>query len=180
MQEGDAIAKLKGGDIGGLEVLVRLYQAKAYDAAYLITRNHAQAEDVVQAAFLRAFERIHQLHNVQAFGPWFLRSVVNSALSAAKSRFESSVEVESVEVVQIPALEPSLEEMLEAAETKGEILAALERLSPDQRAAVVMRYYFDWSDAEVARRLEIPAGTVRRRLHDARRRLRQLLPSRFI
>ncbi len=178
MEQGDAIVRLKGGDISGLEVLVRLYQIQAYDAAYLITNDHAQAEDVVQSAFIRAFERIHQLRNVQSFKPWFMRSVVNSALSAASGRYDSSIEALAEEAAQLPSLEPSLEEVLESAETRDEILVALEQLSSAQRTAVVMRYYFDWNDAEVARRLEIPPGTVRRRLRDARRRLRELLLSR--
>ena len=66
--------------------------------------------------------------------------------------------------------------MLEAAETRGEVLAALRKLSPAQRAAVIMKYYLDVSDVEASRLLEVPAGTVRRRLHDARQRLRKLLP----
>ena len=68
-------------------------------------------------------------------------------------------------------------EALEAAETREEVLAALHKLSPAQRAAVFMKYYLDISDAEASRRLEVPPGTVRRRLHDARERLRKLLPS---
>ena len=180
MEEGAAIDRLRSGDIGGLEILVRLYQDQAFDAAYLITRDRAQAEDVVQAAFLRAFERIHQLRTLRSFQPWFLRSVVNSALSAATGQHHSSLELQAEEAAEVPSIEPSLEELLEAAETREEILQALEELSPGQRAAVVMRYYLEWSDSEVARRLEIPPGTVRRRLHDARRRLRKLLISRAI
>lgn len=183
MEESEAIARLKRADITALEILVQLYQHQAYDAAYLITRNHAQAEDVVQSAFLRAYERIHQLRDAQSFKPWFLRSVVNSALSIANGghgQHIPSLETDGEEAAELPSPEPGLEQMLEAAETKEEILAALWQLSPNQRAAVVMRYYFEWSDAEVAQRLAIPRGTVRRRLHDARRRLRELLVSRAI
>jgi RNA polymerase sigma-70 factor, ECF subfamily len=178
LEEIQAIAKLKLGDITGLEVLVRIYQHKAFDAAFLVLHDRVQAEDVVQAAFLRAYERIHQLRDIKSFGPWFLRSVVNNALTAANGRHNVSLDGQPEGAVDLPSPEPSLEQMLEAAETREEILAALEHLSPHQRAAVVMRYYFDWSDAEVARRLEIPPGTVRRRLHDARRRLRELFLSR--
>lgn len=180
--DAEAIARLKRGDIGGLEVLVRLYQDQAFDAAYLITRDHTLAEDVVQATFLRAYERIGQLHDARAFKPWFLRSVVNGALSAAKSDTRSplSIEAHGKEALELPTREPGVEEVIEAAETREEIWALLEALSPNQRAAVVMRYYFDWNDAEVARKLEIPPGTVRRRLHDAKQRLRQLLLSRAI
>lgn len=178
----EAIVRLKRGDIGALEVLVRLYQVQAFDAAHLITRDRALAEDVVQATFLRAYERIDQLHDARAFKSWFLRSVVNSALSAAKSGARSplSIEAQGEEALELPTREPGVEEVIEAAETREEIWALLEALSPNQRAAVVMRYYFDWNDAEVARKLEIPPGTVRRRLHDAKQRLRQLLLSRAI
>lgn len=60
MDEHDVIARLKGGDIAGLELLVRRYQAEAIHAAYLIARDRALAEDLVQAAFLRVYERIAQ------------------------------------------------------------------------------------------------------------------------
>jgi RNA polymerase sigma-70 factor (ECF subfamily) len=175
MSQSDAITRLRRGDISGLEVLVYLYQSEAYDAAFFITHDHAQAEDVVQGAFLRSFERIQQLREEQSFRPWFLRSVINSAISVANGRYQSSLGALPDEGAQLPSLEPSLEEALEAAETRTEILGALEQLSPMQRAAVVMRYYLDLNDAEVARKLDIPPGTVRRRLHDARRRLRKLI-----
>jgi RNA polymerase sigma-70 factor, ECF subfamily len=57
MEESQAIARLKRGDIGGLEVLVRKYQAQATRTAFLIVRDRALAEDIVQAAFVRAYER---------------------------------------------------------------------------------------------------------------------------
>lgn len=62
--------------------MVWQYQLQAARTAYLITRDHALAEGLVQSAFLRAFERIGQFDPQQRFGPWFLRSVVNAALQA--------------------------------------------------------------------------------------------------
>ena len=82
MEEQKAIARLKRGDISGLEALVRKYQVQAVRAAYLIIRDRALAEDIVQAAFLRAYERIGQFDAGRPFGPWFLRSVVNDAVKA--------------------------------------------------------------------------------------------------
>ena len=63
-----------------------------------------------------------------------------------------------------------------AAETKRAIWAALDQLTPRQRAAIVLRYYCDLDDQRMAELLACPPGTVRRRLHDARHRLRRLLP----
>lgn len=180
MDEHEAISKLRRGDVAGLEALVRLYQVQALKVAYLTTRNYALAEDLVQTAFLRAYERISQFDNTRSFGPWFLRSVVNSALTAVTTAADRrELSLESYEIgqdIELPSLDPDLHDMLEKAETKAEVLAALEELTPIQRAAVIMRYYLDLSDNEMARRLDVPPGTVRRRLHDARQRLRNLLP----
>jgi RNA polymerase sigma-70 factor (ECF subfamily) len=68
-------------------------------------------------------------------------------------------------------------DILEAAETRLEVVAALYKLSPGQRAAIVMKYFLELSDADVANKLDLPPGTIRRRLHDARKRLRALLPN---
>ncbi|MDQ3930515.1 MAG: sigma-70 family RNA polymerase sigma factor [Chloroflexota bacterium] len=177
MEESEAISRLKRGDIGGLESLVMLYQGQALRVAYLTTRDYALAEDVVQASFLRAYERIAQFDSSKRFGPWFIRSVINNSITAVRSRPGQYLELEADDEFDLPSPDPSLVEMLEMAEIKSEILSALDKLPPKERAAIVMRYYLDWDDAEVSQRLLIPAGTVRRRLHDARRRLRRLLPS---
>lgn len=72
MEESRAIDRLRRGDVAGLEFLVRQYQIPALRAAYLITRDSALAQDVVQAAFLKAYERISQFDPNRPFGPWFL------------------------------------------------------------------------------------------------------------
>jgi RNA polymerase sigma-70 factor (ECF subfamily) len=86
MDERSAVERLKRGDIGGLEILVYRYQVQTVRAAYLVTQDRQLAEDFVQAAFLRAYERIGQLKADRLFGPWFLRSVVNDAVKAAARR----------------------------------------------------------------------------------------------
>jgi RNA polymerase sigma-70 factor (ECF subfamily) len=176
MDEREAIARLKGGDIGGLETLVLRYQVKAVQASYLIVGDYALAEDVAQGAFLRVYERIASFDAARPFGPWFMRLVVNRAISVAGGRHDLSFEAQSEDVADVPSPDPGLQEMLEASETREEILMTLEKLSPGQRAAIVMRYFLDMSDAEVSAELAVPPGTVRRRLHYARQRLRKLLP----
>lgn len=75
MTESEAIARLKLGKIEGLETLVQLYQVKALKMAYLTTRNYTLAEDVVQSAFVHAYEHIHQFNYSRAF-------MVNAELTA--------------------------------------------------------------------------------------------------
>lgn len=177
MEESEAISRLKRGDISGLEALVMLYQNQALRVAYLTTRDYALAEDVVQASFLRAYERIAQFDDTRPFGPWFLRTVINNAVTAVRGRRTLSLGPEEDSEMGLPSPDTGPQEMLELAETKEEIRLALDKLPPKERAAIVMRYYLEWDDAEVSHRLSVPPGTVRRRLHDARQRLRRLLPT---
>ena len=85
-QEREYIARLQQGDIVGLEGLVGLHQLRAVRTAYLITRDLPQAQDIVQAAFLRAYERIDQLDQRRPFGPWFYTSVLRDAIKIANKR----------------------------------------------------------------------------------------------
>ncbi len=80
MDERRAIQRLRNGDIGGLEFLVREYQVKAVRTAYLITRDVGLAEDVVQDSFLNVYRSIRTFDPTRAFEPWFMRSVVNAAV----------------------------------------------------------------------------------------------------
>ena len=86
MEEAEAIARLKQGDISGLETLVCRFQVQAVRTAFLITRDRALAEDIVQAAFVRAYECIELFDAGRPFGPWFLRMVVNDAIKTAARR----------------------------------------------------------------------------------------------
>lgn len=175
MEEREAIARLKKGDIGGLEPLVRVYYARAVQAAYLVVNDWALAEDVAQGAFVNAFEKIGSFDSKRPFGPWFFRSVVRAAMRIPAGWRDVSLELYFAEnEPAIPDPEPGVEFTLLTLETREEVLAMLDRLSPAQRAAVVMKYYLDLSDAEVSKRLDVPEGTIRRRLHDARKSLRRL------
>ena len=69
MEEQRAIQRLKRGDLGGLEVLVGHHQVRAVRTAYLIVRERALAEDVVQGAFVKAYEKINRFDETRPFGP---------------------------------------------------------------------------------------------------------------
>lgn len=183
MQEQEAIRRLQAGDIGGLETLVRLYQVPAVQAACLITRNRSLAEDIVQAAFLRVYERIGQFDASRPFKPWFLRSVVNDALKAA-NRAQRQVPLEATPESDgtyldgdawLAGADATPEEAVEAAELRDRLSAALDRLTPVQRVVIVQRYYLDLSESEMAGLLGCPPGTVKSRLNSARTKLRRLL-----
>jgi RNA polymerase sigma-70 factor (ECF subfamily) len=175
MDERQAIARLKAGDIAALDTLVELFYVRAVRAAFLVTRDRPLAEDVVQTAFLRAYERIAQFDSARPFAPWFLRVVVNDAVKAVTRR--PTLALDAIEVAESTLLDPGPDPLrrLEQAETEAAVQAALDALPPEQRAAIVLRYYLGLTEPQIAAAQAVPPGTVKWRLHAARRRLRGLL-----
>ena len=171
--EEEAVRRCRKGDPGGLAVLVELHQRKALRVAALITRDPALAEDVVSEAFLLAFRRIGSFDPSRPFGPWFHRVVANEALKTVQRRArERTADPESDPFGELQDSAPRPEHATLRAEDAGELRAALERLPPRHRAAVVLRYYAELSEAEIAQALSIPRGTVKSRLFNGLARLR--------
>lgn len=178
MDEQLAILQLKNGDIGGLEYLTARYQVKAMRTAYLITRDEALAEDIVQDAFMRAYRAIHGFDAARPFEPWFLRSVINASIKAAgRSIKQLSIEANDDETLLagLAARVESLEAQVESRTVQEELWDAMQKLSPRQRAVIVQRYYLDMSIAEMAQDAGTASGTIKWLLNAARTQLRRLL-----
>ncbi len=180
----EAIGRLKAGDLSGLEVLVRRYQTPAIETAYLITHDLPLAEDVVHDLYLQLDRSIRTFDLTYPFKPWFMRCVVNASLRAARAArrdvgFETPVaagaegDLTLGDLLPDPAVGP--DDLLEQNELEAAVEAALWRLAPEQRAAVVLRYYLELGDDEISEQLNCATSTVRWRLHAARRQLRAWL-----
>ncbi len=171
-----AITRLKQGNIAGLAALVQKYQVEAVHTALLIVRDRDQAEDIAQEAFLQAHRKIDQFDDRRPFRPWFLRIVINAALKSAYGQ-KRSVPLEESEDAQFAAkwlIDPGLgpETMVEMAELRESIWNAIGELTPDQRAAVVLRYFLDRNEREMIQDLNRPLTTIKWWLYTARQRLR--------
>lgn len=178
MDDSTAIQCLKRGDIGGLEILVARYQTRAVRVAFLITQDEQQAEDVVQDTFLRLYHKIGQFDLRRPFEPYLMRSVANAALNSTRGNQQQvSLDGDLEPVEQWLARAASVESEVEYHQLKQKIMTALAALNPQQRAAVVQRYYLDMSEKEMAAALETPPGTIKWLLSTARARLRDLLAS---
>jgi RNA polymerase sigma-70 factor (ECF subfamily) len=180
MNEHGAIAQLKRGGIDGLDMLMQLHQVRAVRTAFLITRDRALAEDVVQTAFVRVYERIDQFNLDRAFEPWFLRIVTNDAVKAAMRRERFVPLTAPGDVAQtlddlFSTNQLGPDAAAEAAELQQAVWTALGHLPPEQRAVIVRRYYLDMSETEMADDLLVPHGTIKSRLRAARQWLRTLL-----
>jgi len=175
-EEQKAIEQLKQGHIKGLEILVQLHQLRALRTAYVITKSREMAEDVVADAFLTVYDHIGQYDPNRPFRPWFYRIVVNGAIKAirkASRKRTGGVVVQELE--QQSDIEPGPEEKVLLGEMRKILDIAVQTLPPKQRATLVLRYYLQMGESEIAQALGCPLGTVKWRLYTARMKLRRVL-----
>jgi RNA polymerase sigma-70 factor, ECF subfamily len=147
---------------------------KAYRTAFLVLRNRADAEEAVQDAFLRAWRSRESLHDIEQLHSWLYRIVVNTCCSKLRSELRHRQRRsgdEELEVVADRSLSP--EDGAGRVETAGSVRAALDALPDTLRVPVVLRYYVGLTEQEIADAIGRRPGTVKSRLHEARRILAQ-------
>ncbi len=177
MEENEAISRLKHGDLTGLEELVNRHQHKAVYTAYLIVQQYVLAEDIAQNAFVKLVDKISNFDEQRPFAPWFFRIIINDALKSVmqQKRIDSlSEEHENDPSGANPWLiEPPLlpEQQLEEKEEIAALRKAMDALTPDQRAVIVMKYYLQLPEIEMSKRLNRPISTVKWWLRTARKRI---------
>lgn len=144
--------------------------AQAYRTAYLILRNPADAEEAVQEAFLRAWRFRAAVPAGDGIRPWLYRVVVNACLSRLRS--DGSRRRRADAYADLAALmaedDPGPESMALQSETRAAVVDALGRLPDHLRIVVVLRYYAQLSEREIAAAIHRRPGTVKSRLHEAK------------
>ena len=165
------VERVRRGDREAFGVLVNRYSEQAFAVAYGFLQHVEDTEDLVQDAFLRALERIDKLGRGSAFGPWFYRLLVNTALNRRKYRARRHTE-------DVPASaagpdSPAVDS--ERAELRGRLAAALGSLPDELETVVILHDLEGFTHPEIAKVLGIPEGTCRSHLSRARRMLRETL-----
>lgn len=162
--------------------LVRRYQDRLYPTLLRLTGSPEDAQDLLQDSFLRAYQKLDHFQGGSSFYTWLYRLSVNLALSGRRRR-KGKVAVRWSDLGPDGPGEPADDASnaptlpLEIAEREAIIQQALDTLSPEHRAVVVLKEFDGLRYEDVAEALEIPIGTVRSRLHRARLELREKLRS---
>ena len=158
--EHSLIGGVLAGSEADLEALFHRHWRRAYRAAFLITHDHAAAEDIAQEAFLAAIRRLDRFDRRRRFEPWLSAIVANRAIDWVRTRAaRHETGHEPPALVAADATPPT--------PYSDELLAALATLSAEHRAVVVLRYVLEYTPGEIARVLELPRGTVNSRLRRA-------------
>lgn len=144
----------------------------SYRTACLILGNREDAEEAVQEAFLRAWRFRDSLSSVPSIKPWLYRVVVNSSYSKLRQEIpHRDRRADEGQLGHLTASAVDPESRAEQAEIAETVLGALQRLPLSLRVPVVLRYYADLTEREIAQAIGRRQGTVKSRLHEARQRL---------
>ena len=173
----ELIERSRRGDVGSFARLAARWDGRAFALAYRLTQDAESAEDVKQAALLRAYERLDDFNGRAAFSTWLLRIVVNLCRDRYRS---SSVRERALGRLRnayrdARAAIPMVDGVLEWTETTNRVAQAVRSLPVDVREVVVMRHYMDLKFVKIAETLDIPVSTVKTRTALGLRLLRESL-----
>ncbi len=170
-------------DVAHLEALVARYGAHVYAIAYRLAGNEADARDLAQEAFLRAWRALRTIEPGAALEGWFYRIVKNLYIDLVRRRPRQRVESLDVPIDtgegpmarERPDPAADVERAVAARTVDRRVQVALLALPPELRAVVVLADLEGYGYEEIAAMLDVPLGTVKSRLHRARRALRDRL-----
>jgi RNA polymerase sigma-70 factor, ECF subfamily len=172
------IAECLKGHSAAFGELVRRYQDRLYNTVYRLLDNAEDAQDVVQDAFIHAYQSLKSFKGDSLFFTWLYRIAVNAAISW-KRKQRAVLRLHSSRNGDAGPVEPpdSSESMdpgfaLEQAEEGERVQAALNRVSPEHRAVLILKEMEGQKYETMAEILDVPIGTIRSRLHRARLELR--------
>jgi RNA polymerase sigma-70 factor (ECF subfamily) len=162
------------GDRAAYGQLVERFRTTVYGIALVRMRNAAEAEELTQEVFLHGMRKLPQLREANCFAGWLRQITVRMAINRLTRRGPvQGVEPEVLEQAQANVRGP-LDAMI-GDEQKAELYRGMERLKPMDRAALMAFYIRGRSLKQISRELEVPIGTVKRRLHVARIRLKRAM-----
>jgi RNA polymerase sigma-70 factor, ECF subfamily len=158
------LERVLGGQTGAYAEIFSRHRERAFALAFQYLRNREDAKDVVQEAFIKAYQNLRRFDLSRSFGPWLLTIVRNLSVDTLRKRKHSGEEL-------FDRIPDSHSRRAEDTVLRGEVWTALGKLSADHREIVFLRDYQGHSYAEIAEILRVPLGTVMSRLHHARRSL---------
>lgn len=160
-----AVEKCKCGDISSFEKLILIYYPLLHRYVACRIGDIAEVDDVLQEILLLTWLNISKLRAASAFKGWLIRIAGNCCYKWYKSKSTFDAPVEKETLISLIDREHS---MSEESSDNEQLLFALEKLPKDQRQAIEDFYFKDLKIREIAFVHNIPAGTVKRRLHDGR------------
>ena len=174
MQENEltpVVVRAQSGDREAYGQLVERFQSTVYAVALSRLRNPTEAQELTQEVFLHGMNKLDQLREAEAFPGWLRQITVRMAINRLTRRGPMhGAEQEVLESAEANTESPL--DVIVRAEQRAELWKALQRLKPTDKATLVAFYIRGLSLKEMSAELDVPVGTIKRRLHVARNRLK--------
>jgi RNA polymerase sigma-70 factor (ECF subfamily) len=161
------------GDANAFGQLVEVYNQPVYNLCFRMLGDPYDAEDAAQEAFLRAYKSLSRYDVKRSFSTWLLSIAAHYCIDQIRKRRIWFVPIDTLNYREIRDPSPNPESSLSISEDQQQIQSLLDILGPIDRAAVVMRYWYDFSYDEISNALNLSLSAVKSRLHRARRTLAQ-------
>lgn len=170
------VLQAQQGNDDAFTQLVETYQKPVYNLCYRMLGEPEVAEDAAQETFLRAYQNLHRYDASRPFGTWILSIAAHYCIDRLRKKKFSvfSIDAEDeegmpFEVADPASPDPEVESVTK--EDRDHLHILLKDLEPTDRAAVIMRYWYDYSEVEIAQSLKLTVSAVKSRLHRSRRAL---------
>ena len=166
------------GDQDAYAEIVYLYQDPVYNLCYRMLGEHEEAEDATQEAFLRAHRNLQRFDKDRSFKTWIMSIASNHCVDRLRKRrlkFVSLDDEPTAAALALRSSDPLPEQATLLGERREVIHDLLQQLDYDYRLPIVLRYWYDYSYAEIAEEMQTTESAVKSRLFRARRRLADLL-----
>jgi RNA polymerase sigma-70 factor (ECF subfamily) len=174
--EADLIARASRRDTFAMRELIDVHKDRLHAFVWRLVRNHHDAEELCQEAFLKAFSSLHTFNFQFRFSTWLFTIAYRLCLNQLRRKRSLTGEMDfGVLPDGQEGIEEAAAQSEEAARLKALIWNAVDQLSLPQRAAVLLFYKQEQSCAEIAQVLQLPVSTVKSHLHRARAHLKELL-----
>ncbi|GIU79929.1 MAG: RNA polymerase sigma factor [Bryobacteraceae bacterium] len=167
-EDRELAGRARKGDLDAFNALVSRWEGRIYNYLLRITGHPEDAMDLCQDTFIKAYQNLARLEDAARFGPWLYRIAHNEAMShLRRPQRESELDEATAASLRGPSLAP--------VEASLAVEAALARLSPDQREAVILKVYEGFKFEEIAQILNCPASTIKSRVYTGLELLKEML-----
>lgn len=170
-QELEWIQQARMGDEQAFTLLVERFQSPVYNLCYRMLGNEQEAEDGAQETFWRAYQNLQRFDPQRSFITWLLSIAAHYCIDESRKRRNSNIDLELLPEDSLTDLAPLPEKQAALSEEQRLLRDLLGRLSLQDRSAVILRYWYDFSEEEIARSLSLTVSAVKSRLHRARLQL---------
>jgi len=169
--EAEWLQQARQGSDEAFEHLVEHYQTPVYNLCYRMLGNPQEAEDAAQESFWRAYQALQRYDPQRSFATWLLSIAAHYCIDQQRRRRTTSIPIDDAIEEIFPDHAPDPETATMVSEQDKQLHRLLAALNPEDRAVLVLRYWYDLSDAEIGQTLSMSTSAVKSRLHRARLQL---------